>query len=292
MMIKSFIVAAFLGYAAIVHNNFTHPDAYYISPADAVISGAEPVVDLTSRVEVTCSPMSPGTAVIVVVGQSLSVNSVPTAYTPAQNNVDQLNIYDGKCYKAQDPLLGINVSGAPVTAKRGTWMARLADNLVAHGRFDRVIIVPMGVGATTVDQWASDSTAPYLKNKINAVALRMAQAQIPCTAIMWGQGESDTGAGTSQASYAASLHTVIAEFQRAIPACPMLIARESYYYGSTSSGVVAAQASVVNGTTVFAGEDVDSIPPAGRYDNTHLNEVGAAMRADLAETAILKALGL
>ena len=288
---KSLLLVALLASGGLTYHNFTSPGAYEIYPPGVVIPGADPVLDLTGKVEVSCS-ITNKTGVIVVVGQSLSVNQVPTPYTPVNASVDQLNIYDGKCYKAVDPLLGINVSGGKVSDHRGTWMSRLADNLVSNGKFDRVIIVPMAVGGTSVSQWASNSTAPFLKNNINVVARRMAQAQLPCTAIMWGQGESDTSAGTSQSSYTASLSAVTAEFNRALPGCPILVARESYYYGVSSSAVLAAQTAAVDGIKVFAGENVDLIPPAGRYDNTHLNEAGAAQRAVLAEDALTSALGL
>jgi hypothetical protein len=283
------ILAAMLGAGGLTLNSFTDPGAYYISPAEAVITGADPVLDLTGRMEVACAAGA-RTAVLVVVGQSLSVNETPTAYTPS-GNVDQLNIFNGKCYKAKDPLLGINVSGGTVTDQRGTWMSRMADNLIAHGKFDRVILVPMAVGNTRADQWASNADAPYLLNKINVVGLRLRDAGLSCTAVMWGQGESDTSAGTSQAAYAAAILTAIAEFRRTMP-CPILVAQESYYYGATSAAVLAAQASVVNGSTVFAGENVDSIPSSGRYDNTHLTDAGAATRAALAEAALVTALGL
>ncbi|MGO7541864.1 sialate O-acetylesterase [Rhizobium ruizarguesonis] len=283
-------MAMIFGGAGLALNNFLSPSAYYIYPAGDVITGADPVLDLSGRIEVARGDIGPRTAVIVVIGQSLSVNEVPTPYVPVNTNIDQLNLYDGKLYRAKDPLLGINVSGGLVTDLRGTWMLRMADKLITAGYFDRVILVPMAVGNTRADQWASEATAPFLFNKINVVALRLRDAGLPCTAIMWGQGESDTSAGTSQASYTASMQKVIAEFNHAIPGCPILVAIESYYYGSTSAAVVAAQAAVVNGTTVFAGENVDSIGSGGRYDNTHLNETGADQRATLAVAALMAAL--
>lgn len=283
-------MAMVFGGAGLALNSFLSPDAYYIYPAGDVITGAEPVLDLTGRIEVARGDIGPRTAVIVVIGQSLSVNQVPTPYVPTNTNIDQLNIFDGKLYRAKDPLLGINVSGGSVTDLRGTWMLRMADKLIADGHFDRVILVPMAVGNTRADQWASETTAPFLFNKINVVGLRLRDAGLPCTAIMWGQGESDTSAGTSQASYTASMNKIIAEFNHAIPNCPILVAQESYYYGATSAAVLAAQAAVVNGTTVFAGENVDSIGSGGRYDNTHLNETGADQRATLAVAALMAAL--
>jgi hypothetical protein len=285
------MAAMLFGGSGLAYNRYTQDKAYYINPPQSVIYGADPVLDLTGRVEVPKGDLT-RTGVFVVIGQSLSVNSIPTPYVPVNQAIDQINIYDGKFYKAKDPLLGINVSGGTVTDQRGTWMMRMADKLIADGTYDRVILVPMAVGNTRVGQWADPSQAPYLFNIINTVGLRIRDAGLPCTAIMWGQGESDTIAHTSQASYASSLQKVIAEFNRAIPGCPVLVAQESYYYGNTSAGILAAQASVVNNTTVFAGENVELIPSSGRYDNTHLNEAGAEQRATLAVAALKAALGL
>lgn len=283
------MAAMLFGGAGLAYNRYTASGAYYIYPSAGVIQWTEPYLDLSDRTEVALGDIGERTAVIVFIGQSLSVNSVPVAYVPVNSNIDQLNIWDGKLYKAKDPLLGIN-GGDP--AHRGTWLLRMADKLISDGHYDRVIIVPMGVGNTRVGQWSDPNLEPYLFRRINTVGLRMRDAGLPCTAIMWGQGESDTSANTSQASYAASLQKVIGEFNRAIPGCPVLVAQEAYYYGNTNAGILAAQASVVNNSTVFAGENVELIPPSGRYDNTHLNEAGADQRATLAVAALKAALGL
>ncbi|MBX4941185.1 sialate O-acetylesterase [Rhizobium binae] len=273
------------GGAGLAYNRFTANDAYYIYPSAGVIQHTEPYLDLSDRVEVERGDIGDRTAVIVVIGQSLSVNSVPSPYVPVNANIDQLNIWDGKIYRAKDPLLGIN-GGKP----GGTWLLRMADKLISDGHYDRVILVPMGVGNTRVGQWSDPNLEPYLFRRINTVGLRMRDAGLPCTAIMWGQGESDTAANTSQSSYADSLQKVIAEFNRAIPGCPVLVAQEAYYYGNTSPAILAAQAGVVNNSTVFAGENVELIGPSGRYDNTHLNETGAEQRASLAVAALMAAL--
>jgi len=284
------VVAMLFVGAALDYKRYPVAKAYYIAPPQDVITGTDPVLALTGRVEVPTGNLA-RTAVLVFVGQT-SVNNVPTPYVPVNGNIDQLNIYDGKLYRAKDPLLGIHLAGRTATDKRGTWMMRMADKLIADGHYDRVILVPMAVGNTRADQWADALNRPFLFNNINVVALRMRDAGLPCTAIMWGQGESDTSANTSQAFYAASLQKVIAEFKRVIPGCPFLVAQETYHYGNTNAGILAAQASVVDNQTVFAGENVELIGPSGRYDNTHLNEAGAEQRATLAVAALKAALGL
>ncbi|QIG74525.1 putative acetylesterase protein [Rhizobium phage RHph_Y25] len=282
------MAAMLFGGAGLAYNRYTADGAYYIYPSDGVITGTSPYLDLSGRQEVALGTIDARTAVIVFIGQSLSVNSVKWAYTPVNTNIDQLNIWDGKLYKAKDPLLGINGG----SNGGGTWLLRMADKLISDGLYDRVIIVPMAVGNTRVGQWSDPNLEPYLFKRINTVGLRMRDAGLPCTAIMWGQGESDTAANTSQSSYAASLQKVIGEFNRAIPGCPVLVAQEAYYYGNTNAGILAAQASVVNNSTVFAGENVELIGPSGRYDNTHLNDAGADQRATLAVAALKTALGL
>lgn len=282
-------LAAKVAPGGLARNVFSIFDIY---PPGSVIPGADPVLDTTGRTQVPCGLIAgERTGVFVIVGQSNSVNEVPTIRTPSYAKNHQLNIYDGNCYQTKEPLLGINVSGGTVTDARGTWMSRFADRLIADNHYDRVVIVPMAVGATTAAMWADDASAPFLRALIGTVARRISAAGLQCTAIHWGQGESDTSAGTSQASYAASLAIVIATFNRELPGCPLLVARQSYYYGATSAAVLAAQDAAVNGTTVFAGEDLESIGTAYRYDNTHLSEAGADARALLVEAATVTALG-
>lgn len=286
------MAAMIFGGAGLAYSNFAAPGAYALFPVETVITGTDPVLDLTGRVEVPIGDIGDRTAVLLFIGQSLSVNQSPTPYVPVNTNIDQLNIHDGKLYRAKDPLLGINVSGGPVTAQRGTWLLRLADNLISDGHYDRVVIVPMAIGNTRGNQWSDETQPPHLFNRINTVALRMRDAGLPCTAIHWGLGESDNSVGTTQAAQEAAMQKVFAEFKRVLPSCPILVAQESYYNGVTSAAVLAAQASVVDGVTVFAGENVDSIGSAGRYDNTHLNDAGAAQRAVIAEAALVSALNL
>ena len=220
------------------------------------------------------------TAVIVVAGQSLNVNGVDSRYTPKQAGNRQMNIYDGKCYTTREPMLGTNGTG-------GTWMARFADNLIEAGKFDRVILVPMAVGNTNVSQWADTKNPPFLGRNIGIVGKRLKNARLTCTAVFYGQGESDTRDDTTKDAYLASLQEVVSLFNQAMPGCPVLVARESYIYGKFGPQIQQAQAAAVNGTTIFAGEDSDSISPAGRYDNTHLNSIGAEQRAQMAVNALI-----
>src|SRR5262245_31304191 len=103
--------------------------------------------DTSERRVVPCNDGSPSRPlVIVTLGQSNAANHGQGLYTP-KHRVDNFNLYDGKCYKAVEPLLGPSGQG-------GNFATRLADMLIERRLADRVVVAPMAMGGTTVEQWA------------------------------------------------------------------------------------------------------------------------------------------
>ena len=186
------------------------------------------------------------------------------------------NIYNGGLYTTSAPLLG---GGGPPslvtggsTAGGGNYLNAIADTLIAGGTCDRVVLIPASISSTTVADWATGSQA----QRIVATAARLSANGIPVSAICWTQGESDNVAGTSQASYTASLAIVIAtiQAQAAFSGVPIFVSRTSYYLGTTSANVVNAQIAAVNGTTVFALGNSDSLLAVDRRDDIHFDASG------------------
>lgn len=223
--------------------------------------------------------------VFVCAGQSNACNMGPTGFTPS-TWVDNLNIYDGAIYRAADPLLGCH--NVPPSYGPGNVFTRMADKLIADRKYSRVILVPVGIGGTRVGEWV---TYPGLNQRL-VVAGRRCEAQgFKVTAFLWMQGESDTLAGTAQASYAASLASLIAVPRAAGFIQPWLVGLCSYLTGSSSAAVRAAQAAAVNGTDIFAGADTDTLTAASRQvDNVHLNDAGVLAAGNLWASAIEAAL--
>ena len=60
--------------------------------------------DTSQRTKVPCRADA-GTAVLITLGQSNAANYALKRYTP-KHEVLNFDLYDGHCYKAQDPLLG------------------------------------------------------------------------------------------------------------------------------------------------------------------------------------------
>jgi len=158
---------------------------------------------------------------------------------------------------------------------------RLADALVTAGKCSRVIIVPVSISSTAVAAWDIGGVLwQRIPVAMRRIAQRLAQTSpslqcgstnITCV-VLWGQGESDTAAGTSQAAYTASLNSIISTTNTTATSLGWstswgrwLVAKQSYYIPNgggccaVDSSIQNAQAAVVNNTQVFAGANADAL---------------------------------
>lgn len=224
------------------------------------------------------------TAVLVIFGQSNTCNVNPSSYTPANASVcDNFNIYDGGVYAATDPLLGCSTS----TLGPGNPFLRLADTLITNSVFQRVILVPAGIGATTVAMWAADSY-----NRISVTFKRLAAAGLTATAVLYQQGETDCGNGTSQSAYAASLATFISTCRGNGYNGPIFIAESTWSGTAISTGIENAQIAAVTGGAngIWSLGNMDQNTTTWRQSGAgepHLNNVGAAAWSSVMYTSLI-----
>jgi len=231
------------------------------------------------------------TLILITAGQSIWASTNPTLYVPTNSSVvDQFSIYDGGTYNINAPLLGTTwVQGAGVF---GNLSARVADTLVTNAKFDRVIIVPIAIGSTTVADWA---TGVHF-NRISVAMLRLASRGITpgmtgvTFAMIWGDGEQDNLNGTSQASWTASFATLKANILATGFNGRIFVPQETYINSATSAAVRAAQAAVVDGSTVFSGGDFDTLTGSTNRQvsgtDAHMTDAGAASASALMITAM------
>jgi hypothetical protein len=181
-------------------------------------------------------------------------------------------VLDGGLYAAVDPLLGCNEA-------KGNTFGRIADKWITAGKYARVILIPIAIGSTYV----ADHAPGGVYNALYAVAFARAKALgYTVNGVFWQQGEQDNVAGTTTAAYEASLSGLISQQRGLGNTAPWLLARSTYSTGTTSSAIQAAYAALINGTTIFAGADTDSLGSSDRQaDNTHLNATGADANATL-----------
>src|SRR5690606_20036310 len=76
------------------------------------------------------------------------------------------------------------------TGDRGSVWTRLGDALIESGGFEQVLIIPIGVGGSSVRDWAGPdgpaARAVRASKALNRFGLRI-------THVLWHQGEADYG---------------------------------------------------------------------------------------------------
>ncbi len=183
--------------------------------------------ETSERSVVPCSdggPLRP--LVILTLGQSNAANEGRGLHIP-KYRVDNFNLYDGKCYKAVEPLLGPSGQG-------GNFATRLADMLIERQLANRVVLAPIAMGGTTVEQWAHEG---LFNRRIAASIRRLYDAGLSADYILWHQGEGNASAYTGDAGgrqYRKNLLEVVASFRAYSVNAPFFVAL------ATQCGQVAA----------------------------------------------------
>lgn len=251
----------------------------------AAVPGAWPLTvntfhDTAGRERVHCAKAG-RTAVLLAAGQSLAAN---TAQGPiaASRDVLNYNLYDQSCYRAKDPLLGTSGGGANM-------LTRLGDLLIESGQYDRVILVPVAVSSTRIEQWAPGSVHHV---RILSALAHLAEFGIPPTAILWQQGESnsdDSEPPEIGEIYFQSLRAIVRSAQDNWARAPFYVALGTRCQRPPNETIRAAQGRVAEmGTWARQGPDTDRLGPEYRFDDCHFNERGKEAQAKLWAAAILQ----
>lgn len=217
------------------------------------------------------------TAVWLSLGQSTTANHDQVTYSVTNPKSHNFNAYDGAIYTADSPLLGCS-------GLSGNWNSRCSDKMLAAGMFQRVIIVPIGVGGTIVSQWQPGGS---MWQRVVATKARLDNRGLTPTFITWMQGESDQTVGTSQAAYSASLAALIGGLRGLGYSVPIFVSQTTYNGTTSYAPVRAAQAAAVNNPAgIYAGPDTDSLSDPSYRFGAHWSGIGSDAVADLWKTAI------
>lgn len=219
------------------------------------------------------------TGIILAIGQSTISGHEQTLYTPTNTKVENLSIYNGGLYNLADPIIGPTNGNTVLLpqggVRGGCWLGRLADKMRTAGWFDRVIMAPIGIGATHVMDWENSRDCVL---RTNTAVARLNALSLPITAVLYMQGESDCAAGITQSVYAASLANVFSHIRSLGVTAPIFVSQTTYIPGNvTSPGIRAAQAAIVDhANPIWAGPDTDVFTGLTyRYDDQHWNAAGS-----------------
>lgn len=238
--------------------------------------------DTSNRTPVNCGDyLGDNSAVIMAFGQSNSANAGSDRYIPV-GPVANFNVHDGQCYVAEDPLLGPDAEGGSV------WGV-LADKLIAKGHYERVMLIPFGIGGTEIERWTPGGDLhPRIKDAADKV---LSQGIMP-THVLWHQGESDAGQGTTKQAYFEMFSEMIEALRSYGINSPVYPAIATYceFLGRQASPeevqgqkeVRAAQQELSSIDGVFPGPDTDTLKGRlYRYDHCHFSHKGMQAHADL-----------
>lgn len=224
--------------------------------------------------------------VIVIIGDSVAANSVPTLYTVTQAKNYNFNIADGAIYQGSDPTLG--ASNGSVAPFLSSVAGPLGDNIITGGFATNAVIADNAMGSSVIANWAAGGA---LNQNIKVMAARLANLGLTPDAAIWHGGPNDTNLGTSQAAYTAGLNSMIATMRTYWPSVPILIGICTQASGTPSAAIQAAQAAAVNHPAgIWAGVNSDAYAGADFQDGTHFAVAGRTQWATDA-TALLHAAG-
>jgi hypothetical protein len=227
--------------------------------------------DTTDRVDVNCknSIHHKNAAIILTLGQSNAANTV-NRRVALNFNILNFDLFNGKCYVAQEPLIGPTNYG-------GNFVTRLASKLVDRGAFQVVILAPIAVGGTKVQDWA---VGGFLNRRLVVMIKRLHDAGLQPTHVLWHQGEANIE--DDPRDYIKYFMSVFATIRRNGVYAPIFVAQATICGGKDYEFLRSAQHEVVDRSKgILAGPNTDEIGLEKRYDTCHFSADGAETHAEM-----------
>ncbi len=224
--------------------------------------------DTAGRTEVPCKEIRDGrTMVALVFGQSNAGNHGETLYASKKA---VFNFFNGRCYRAADPLLGATGDGGSV------W-TRLGDLLIARGLYDRVLFIPIGVGTTTIDQWTKGG---YLHRLITRAIDQSRACGLTITHMFWVQGQSEprtSGDRANRDSYKKNFYAMLGSIRDQGVKAPIYVAVLTYSDTGPIPDIQDALRELPDTKKkILIGADCDILfnDPENRWEQVHLSHQG------------------
>lgn len=223
------------------------------------------------RRAVSCRGIGPRTLVLVTFGQSNSANSGNGRFGPAPG-IYNFNLFDGRCFEARDPLLGAGGDGGSV------WMP-LAREIIESGLAASVVIAPIGLGGTRVEDWAPGG---MLSSRFDRLTAEITRAGLHVHAILWHQGESDRE--TDREAYRATFLAMVRHIRDSGSTAPFYVARATRCGDLSSPEINQVQTELGLGHPqlgIRPGPDTDKLIGPVWRDGCHFTQAGLVRHSGL-----------
>lgn len=263
------LLAFWAGYEA--HNNKVFPLGRFIERnffEKEVVTKLQKKVhayaDVSNKSEVSC-PVEDDAYVIIGFGQSNSANHAGHRF---ETNKDIVNFYNGKCYVANDPMLG-------ATGRSGSVWIPLSEQLKIKDK--TIVLSTFGVGGTKVSDWLNhDYLMPFYKENIDSLT----KVYNKPNAVVWIQGESDVS--TPHEVYNEQLQDWFEMLRTDFSDSNIYVTGTSYCGNKSNESVLVAQRKQAeNIGAVYVGSTDKLVQQSYRYDDCHFSQMGTKALASL-----------
>lgn len=227
--------------------------------------------NVSERSEVDC-PKKDNAYVIIGFGQSNSANSAGHRF---KTNKNILNFFNGKCYIANDPMLG-------ATGTRGSIWIPLSEELKIEDRV--IVLATFGIGGSKVSDWL-DKTRLYPFYTENIASLKRLYENPQ--AVVWIQGESDVS--TPNEVFNIQLKQWFKILRSDFKQSNIFVTGTSYCSNRSNENVLLSQRKNAKEIgAIYVGSTDDLFEQDYRYDDCHFSEKGIRELALLIKKSWIK----
>jgi hypothetical protein len=254
-------------------------DGFAIESATGLTIGPQMCLESQGREEIASSNLVGRGVTLIAGGQSNCSNTADGAYVPASPHLYNLNIGDGRLYRAREPLLGCDMAKPGASSN---FLTRLGDDILRAGRADYVVLVPSAISGVPAAYW-SERGRFHRNVAVTASRVREAGLLLRTRCIcMWQHGETDCYLATPAHEYTRDVVSVANALQRGLGPVPFITALASTYQFVMSPVIRMGQVAIADrAANRFVGPDTDGIDWTLRHEGdwTHWNAEGAAAAA-------------
>lgn len=217
--------------------------------------------------EVACPP--PAETLLIIAGGQSNAGNFVSERTPAVAKANTYTLFEGRCFLAQDPMLGAD-------GDQGSLWPSLGAALSQHlGR--PIMFIAAAAGGTRYRDWI-DPHASYLPRLRAQIEAATGLGYHP-SVVIWHQGEADTIAGATAAEVEQDLGSLAREILQIAPSSLFYLYQVSRCVGpkrvTSSQEVKDGQARVAAADhRIVLGFDTDTLDENYRWDKCHFNKFG------------------